>query len=43
MTAIAILLLLFVALGIFVRSYNVWTRLLLLLVVIIGLLLFYLT
>ncbi|HLG77503.1 MAG TPA: hypothetical protein VKX46_13890 [Ktedonobacteraceae bacterium] len=43
MTAIAILLLLFVGLGIGVRSYNVWTRLLLLLAVIIGLLLFYLT
>jgi hypothetical protein len=43
MTAIAILLLLFLVLGIFVRSYNVWTQLLLLIVVIIGLLLFYLT
>jgi hypothetical protein len=43
MTALALLLLLFVGLGIFVRSYTVWTRLLLLLAVIIGLLLFYLT
>lgn len=43
MTAIAIILLLFVGVGIFVRSDTVWTRSLLLLVVIIGLLLFYLT
>jgi len=42
MTAIALILLLFVAVGIFARSYTVWTRLLLLIVVVIGLLLFYL-
>ncbi len=42
MTAIALILLLFVGLGMFVRSYTVWTRLLLLLAVIIGVLLFYL-
>lgn len=43
MTAIALILLLLVGVGIFVRSYNVWTRLLLLIVVILGVLLFYLT
>lgn len=43
MTAIALILLLFVGVGIFVRSYTVWTRLLLLIVVVIGVLIFYLT
>lgn len=43
MTAIGIILLLFVGIGVSVRSYTSWTRLLLLLVVVIGLLLFYLT
>jgi len=43
MTAIGIIMLLMVGIGVTARSYNVWTRLLLLIVVVIGLLLFYLT
>jgi hypothetical protein len=43
MTAIGIVLLLLVGVGLVVRSYNIWARLLLLIVVVVGLLLFYLT
>jgi hypothetical protein len=43
MTAIGMIMLLLVGIGVTARSYGVWTRVLLLIVVAIGLLLFYLT
>jgi len=43
MIPVALILFLFLGVGIFVRSYNNWTRLLMVLVIIGVLVLFYLT